>query len=99
MERRFRFGYLNLAGGESEAPSTLLEPACEERLAAAVLAAHRLKNRAASPDESQLLVHRGLEPFETHGESVKASLRHGPTAKSIDDFLTALGAHHACQAP
>ena len=92
MERRLGLRDLDLGRGEAAALGPLLEPAGEEGLAAAVLAAHRLERRATTLDPIELLVQGRLEPLEPDGERVEASLGHGAAAEGIDDLLATLRA-------
>ena len=72
VQRRLGLGDLDLGVGEARARLRPLgQPAGEERLAGAVLAADGLERRAARGDGVQLVVEGGGEPVEPDGEQVE----------------------------
>ena len=77
VQRRLRFRDLHLGRGEPFAFRALLQPAHEEGLAAAVLAAHRLELRTPRGDGCQLFAHHGLERLQADRERVEAAPRGG----------------------
>ena len=82
---------LHLGRRESLPLRPLLQPAHEERLAAAVLAADRLALRAAGRHRRQLVRQRGRERIEADREGLQAAPRHGATAERVDDLAAAPG--------
>ena len=94
MQRRLRLRDLHLAGGEAAEASPFLQPASEERLAAAVLAAHGLEGAAPEGDRIQLGVERGLEALHADGEGREPVPRDGTPTERIEDACTAMRARH-----
>ena len=84
MQRRLGLGDLDLGGGEARALGPLGEPAGEERLAGAVLAADGLEGRAAPRDRGELVVDRRGEPVEADGEQVEPRCGHGAAPQRVD---------------
>ncbi len=97
VQRRLGLGDLHLGGREPPPLGPLLEPAGEERLARAVLAADRLEAGAAPRDGLQFGVEGRLEPLQADGEDVEAPPRHGPPAEGVDDLTAAFGADRGCR--
>jgi hypothetical protein len=69
----------------------VLQPAREERLARAVVAAHRLEAPTARGDRVQLLVDRALEALEPDREQLEPAARHGADAQRLDDLARLSG--------
>ena len=72
VQRCLGLGDLHLGGGHAAPLGPLGEPAGEERLARAVLAAHRLEGGPAGRDAVQFFVDGALEPLHADREQVKA---------------------------
>ena len=77
VQRRLRFGDLDLGRGEAFAFRPLLQPAHEEGLPATVLAANRLELCATGAHGCQFFAHRGVERIEADREGVEIALRNG----------------------
>src|SRR5262245_49658469 len=95
VQRRFRFGDLDLARRESFAARPLGEPPHEEGLAASVLTPNRTEARAAGGDLLQLSIDGLFEAIQADRESVKPVVRDGPAAKRVDDRVPPSRAHGA----
>src|SRR5262249_48945717 len=80
---------LHLGGGHATPLGALGEPAGEERLAGALLAADRLEHRPAVDDGGQLRVNGGYEPVEADGEDVEPVAGDGAPAQGVDDLAAA----------
>src|ERR1019366_9405173 len=99
MQRCLSLRDLNLRRSERQAFGALLEPPREEGLAAPVLSTDRLENPSPRARTLQLLIDCLLKPVHAHRERVQTSLRHGPTAKCVNDLPTSLRANHGWVLP
>ena len=75
VQRRLGLGDLHLGGGEALAAGPLGQPAGDERLAGAVLAADRLEHGAAGGDGRSSSSKARGEAVEADGEHVEPALR------------------------
>src|ERR1035441_4438476 len=86
MQRGFGFADLDFRGGKAEVLGTLLYPAREEGLAAAVLAAHGFELTAASAHGFQFFRDGAFEVAQAHGERFETATGHGTGPEGIDDI-------------
>ena len=97
VQRSLRFGDLNLRRREALLPRGVCQPACKERLAAAVLATHGLEESTACADAPQFFLQNFFKATKTDGECVETVPWDRAATQSVDDFLTTLRADtHAC---
>src|SRR5690606_1369684 len=77
---------LHLGGGEVGPLGPFGQPAGEEGLARAVLAAYRLEHRAAGGDRRQFLCDRGGEPVQADRELVQAGVGDRAAPQRVEDL-------------
>src|SRR5690606_38747399 len=86
-ERRLALRDLHLRGRKAIGLGAALEPAGEEGLARAVLAAHRPEHPVAERDVLPLLVEGLFAPVEPDGEVLEAAGGHRPHPQGGNDLL------------
>jgi hypothetical protein len=90
VQRGLGLADLHLGGREARRLRAVLQPAREEGLAAAVVAAHGLEHPVARGGHREVFVGRALEAVEARRERLDAAARNGSVAQRGDD-LTAAG--------
>lgn len=88
------FGDLDLRRGKRLALRPFLQPAHEERLATAVLAAHGLERAASRGHSGQLVVQCRVERLEADREHVETLARHGSAPEGVHDLAAPLRTDH-----
>ena len=91
VQRRLGLGDLHLRGGEPAAQGPLGEVPGDERLARAVLAAHRLERRAAAGHRVEVGVQRRGETLQAHRQQVQPVGRDGAPAQRVEDLAAPPG--------
>ena len=94
VQRRLRFGDLDLCGGKALTLRPFLQPTYKEGLAAAVFAAHGLESPTARRHRSQLLVQRRIERIKTNCEQIETLARHRSAPEGVDDLAASQRADH-----
>ena len=96
VEGSLGLGDLHLAGHVAALPGPISQPACEERLATAVVAPHRLEHAAAGGHGIKFGINRRLELLQADAERIEARPRHRAPPQRIDDLAGPLRAdtHH-----
>ena len=95
VQRRLRFGNLDLCRSIPLALRPLLQPAHEEGLAAAVLAAHGLEGSAPRRHRSQLVVQRrGRTGPRPTANTLEPLARHGSAPEGVHDIASSLRTDH-----
>ena len=91
VQRRLGLGDLHLGRGEPAPQRALGQVPGEERLAGAVLPAHRLERRAAPGHGIQVRVQGRGEPLQPHRQQVKTMRRNGPASQRAYHLTPAPG--------